>query len=135
MTINRVAGLRPMGDRPSAGRRNSARVGTPTADNIRMPGVRPTARPVDTYSRPQAPEQGNAFRQLAEALGAVNPTIQNFLNEETARQQKDAEDRAMRRIGGMSFAEARSAVDNGMPEMDNPWFKAASWASVQPTTA
>jgi hypothetical protein len=123
--VNRVNGLRPMGDRPSAGRRNSARVEAPTAAGIRAPGLRPTASPVDVYSRPQAPTQGNAFSQLAEALGAVNPAISNFFNEEAARQRKDAEDRAMKRIGGMSFAEARSAVDSGMPEMDNPWFKAA----------
>ena len=32
----------------------------------------------------------------------------------------------MRRIGGMSFDEARSAVDSGkMTELQNPWFKAA----------
>lgn len=123
--VNRVTGLRPMGDRPSAGRRNSGRVEGPTTDGIRMPGLRPTARPVDTYIQPQAPSRGNELLQLAEALGAVNPTIQNFLAEESARQRKDAEDRAMKRIGGMSYQEARAAVDAGMPEMANPWFKAA----------
>lgn len=123
--VNRVTGLRPMGDRPSAGRRNSARVEGPNTDSIRMPGLRPSARPVDTYIQPQAPSRGNELLQLAEALGAVNPTIQNFLAEESSRQRKDAEDRAMRRIGGMSYDEARSAVDQGMPEMSNPWFKAA----------
>src|SRR5690606_150289 len=59
------------------------------------------------------------------ALGEINPTISGFLDQEAARQRKDAEDRAMRRIGGMSYEEARAAVDNGMPEMANPWFKAA----------
>ncbi|WIY51465.1 hypothetical protein O9Z70_08145 [Devosia sp. YIM 151766] len=125
MTINRVTGLRPMGDRPRAGRRNSARVDSPSASDIRMPGLRPTARPVDTYSRPQAPSQDNSFLQLARALGEINPVIGGFLNDEAARERKDAEDRAMRRIGGMSYDEARAAVDSGMPEMANPWFKAA----------
>lgn len=126
MTINHVNGLRPMGDRPTTGRRNQSRIDAPTAEGIRAPGLRPTARPVDTYSRPEAPEQGNEWLSLANALGQINPTITNYLNEESARQQKDAEDRALRRIGGMSYEEARSAVDSGaISEMDNPWFKSA----------
>lgn len=123
--VNRVTGLRPMGDRPRNGRRNNSRADSPTGSDIRMPGLRPTARPVDTYSRPQAPSQDNSFFQLARALGEINPVISGFLDQEATQQRKDAEDRALRRIGGMSYEEARAAVDGGMPEMDNPWFKAA----------
>ncbi|WP_354061138.1 hypothetical protein [Devosia sp. 2618] len=81
---------------------------------------------MDTYSRPEAPQQGNSFLDFARALGEINPVISSFVNEEAARQQKAAEDRALRRIGGMSFEEARSAVESGtISEMDNPWFKSA----------
>lgn len=123
---NKVAGLRPMGDRPTAGRRNTARVEGPTAANMRTPGLKPVARPVDTYSRPEAPQQGNDWLDLARGLGELNPEIKTMIGEDIARQQESAEDRALRRIGGMSFEEARSAVDSGaISEMDNPWFKSA----------
>lgn len=82
---------------------------------------------MDTYARPQQPNIGaNDWQQLAGALAQISPSVQNFLQVQQAQSQKDAEDRAMRRIGGMSFEEARAAVDGGqMTEMDNPWFKAA----------
>lgn len=124
--INKISGLRPMGDRPSSGRRNRGRAHTPTAEGIRAPGLNPVARPVDTYTRPRAPAQGNDMLQLAQALGQISPSLNNLLANEAAAQQKHMEDRANQRIGGMSVAEARAAVDNGsISEMDNPWFNAA----------
>ncbi|MCZ7854735.1 hypothetical protein [Agrobacterium salinitolerans] len=89
--------------------------------------MQPQARPVDTYSRPQAAPSGpNGLQQLAGALAQISPALTNYLDNTSAKAQKDAEDRAMRRIGGMSFQEAREAVNSGkMSEMDNPWFKAA----------
>ncbi|THV25079.1 hypothetical protein [Peteryoungia ipomoeae] len=82
---------------------------------------------MDTYSRPVQPNSGpNDFQQLAGALAQISPSLQGFLETQSATMQKDAEDRAMKRIGGMSFAEAQSAVaDGSISEMDNPWFKAA----------
>ncbi|MCQ1856143.1 hypothetical protein, partial [Neorhizobium galegae] len=82
---------------------------------------------MDTYSRPQAPPSGpNGLQQLAGALAQISPGLSNFLDVTAAKAQKDAEDRANRRIGGMSFQEARDAVNSGkMAEMENPWFKAA----------
>jgi hypothetical protein len=63
---------------------------------------------------------------LAGALAQISPGLSNFLDVTAAKAQKDAEDRANRRIGGMSFQEARDAVNSGkMAEMENPWFKAA----------
>lgn len=121
----KLPGLTRQDDRPSVGGANRGRV------QVRNPigdvALQPQARPVDTYSRPQAlPTGGNGMEQLAGALAQISPSLTNFLNVTSAKAQKDAEDRAMRRIGGMSFQEARSAVDSGkMSEMDNPWFKAA----------
>lgn len=123
--MNKVPGLTRQDDRPSVGGANRGRV------QVRNPigdvALRPQARPVDTYSRPQAlPSGASGMEQLAGALAQVSPALTNFLDVTAAKSQKDAEDRAMRRIGGMSFQEARSAVDSGkMSEMDNPWFKAA----------
>ncbi|MBO9589452.1 hypothetical protein [Devosia sp.] len=123
---NKVPGLRPMGDRPPAGRRNSARANVPTADTMRMPGLRPVARPVDTYVQPQAPSSSNDALQLAAALSQINPQLGQIIEQEGARQRKRMEDMAAQRIGGMSVSEARAAVDSGtISEMNNPWYNAA----------
>ncbi len=121
----KLPGLSRQDDRPSVDGANRGRV------QVRNPigdvALQPQARPVDTYSRPQAPNSGaNGLQQLATALAQVSPSLQTFLDNTEAKAKKDAEDRAMRRIGGMSFAEAREAVESGkMTEMENPWFKAA----------
>lgn len=120
-----LPGLTRQDDRPSVGGSNRGRV------QVRNPigdvALQPQARPVDTYSRPQAAPSGpNGLQQLAGALAQISPALTNYLDNTAAKAQKDAEDRAMRRIGGMSFQEARDAVNSGkMTEMDNPWFKAA----------
>ncbi|WP_313196209.1 hypothetical protein [Shinella zoogloeoides] len=121
----KLPGLTRQDDRPSLGGANRGRVQVrnPIGDVV----LQPQARPVDTYSRPQAPASGpNGLQQLAGALAQISPALSNFIDVTEANAKKDAEDRAMRRIGGMSFAEARDAVDSGkMTEMQNPWFKAA----------
>lgn len=123
--MTKLPGLTRQDDRPSASGANRGRV------QVRNPigdvALQPQARPVDTYSRPQAPASGpNGLQQLAGALATISPALSNFMDVTAAKAQKDAEDRAMRRIGGMSFQEARDAVNSGkMTEMDNPWFKAA----------
>lgn len=82
---------------------------------------------MDTFSRAQQPNAGpNDFMQLAGALASISPSVQNFLQVRQETAKKEAEDRANRRIGGMSFEEARAAVSNGqMSELEDPWFKAA----------
>lgn len=123
--MTKLPGLTRQDDRPSVAGANRGRV------QVRNPigdvALQPQARPVDTYSRPQAPASGpNGLQELAGALAQISPSLTNFLAVSEANAKKDAEDRAMRRIGGMSFAEARDAVDSGkMTEMQNPWFKAA----------
>jgi cytochrome c-type biogenesis protein CcmH/NrfF len=122
---NRVPGLTRQDDHPSVGGTNQGRV------QVRNPigdvALQPQARPVDTYARPQAPNQGpSGLMQLAGALASVSPALQNFLQFQEDKSKKDAEDRAMRRIGGMSFEEAQKAVTGGqITEMQNPWYKAA----------
>jgi predicted nuclease of predicted toxin-antitoxin system len=73
------------------------------------------------------PDSGpNEFMQLAGALAQISPSLQGFMDTQQATWKKEAEDKAMRRIGGMSFEEAKSAVaDGSISEMQNPWFKAA----------
>lgn len=123
--MTKLPGLTRQDDRPSVGGSNRSRV------QVRNPigdvALQPQARPVDTYSRPQAaPSGSNGLQQLAGALAQISPALTNYLDNTAAKAQKDAEDRAMRRIGGMSFQEARDAVNSGkMTEMDNPWFKAS----------
>ncbi len=123
--MTKLPGLTRQDDRPSVGGSNRGRV------QVRNPigdvALQPQARPVDAYSRPQAAPSGpNGLQQLAGALAQISPALTNYLDNTAAKAQKDAEDRAMRRIGGMSFQEARDAVNSGkMTEMDNPWFRAS----------
>lgn len=121
----KLPGLTRQDDRPSVGGTSRGRV--QVRNPIGTVGLQPQARPIDTYSRPQAPDSGaDGLMQLASALSSVSPAIQGFLQQSQDKAKKDAEDRANKRIGGMSFEEARAAVDNGsIPEMENPWFKAA----------
>ncbi len=123
--MNKVPGLTRQDDRPSVGGGNRGRV--QVRDSLPNVALQPQARPVDTYSRPQAPNSGpSELAQLAGALAQVSPALHNYMETSAATYRKEAEDRAMRRIGGMSFEEARAAVEGGkIPEMQNPWYKAA----------
>jgi hypothetical protein len=126
MAINRVVGLRGMGERPTVGTANRGRAQAPQANQMSVPGLNPTARPVDTYARPQAPAQGNELLQLAQALGQISPSLNNLLTQEAAHQRTQAEQQAARKLGGMTYEEGKAFVDAGGPEMQNPWFKAAA---------
>lgn len=120
-----LPGLRPTGDRPSVGGRNNPRVAT-QAPRFQTPGLRPVANPVDTFSRPQAAQTNNSWLGLARALGDISPALNDMLNGEATRQKQAQEDLANKRINGMSFEEARAAVDGGqMSELQNPWYNAA----------
>ncbi len=122
---NKLPGLRPVDDRPSVGGRNNGRVRTPEA-NLGERMLQPQARPVDTYSRPQQPNSGpSGLQQLTGALAAVSPQIAAMLQQQDEQARKDAEDRANKRIGGMTFEESKAAVDRGdMTELQDPWFRA-----------
>ena len=120
-----LPGLRPTGDRPSVGGRNTPRVAT-QGPRFQTPGLRPVANPVETFSRPQAAQTDNSWLSLARALGDISPAINQMLDGEANRQKQAQEDLANRRINGMSFEEARAAVDGGqISELQNPWYNAA----------
>lgn len=123
----RVAGLTPhVDDRPKvSSRRLKGRVPV-DGPSIRPQRLQPTAAPVNTYARPPAPPPTNRWLQLAEALRSVSPELDNLLEREAETRRQQAEDLAHRRLGGMTFEEAQRAVKEGtIPEMSNPWFKAA----------
>ena len=122
----RLPGLTPhYEDRPQAGGRNKSRVPV-DGPNVRPQRLSPTANPVSTYARPPAPPSTNRWLQLAESLSAISPGLQQMLHEQAEARKQEAEDLANRRLGGMSFEEAQRAVKDGsIPEMSNPWFKAA----------
>lgn len=128
--MTKLPGLSPHDDRPPLGSANGGMKQAP----FKLPSVslQPQARPVDTYSRPQAPTSGGSgLTQLSEALAQISPNLQSFLTDRADKAKKDAEDRANRRLGGMSFDEARAAIDGGkMSEMENPWFKAAAMNQI-----
>ncbi|MBB4345210.1 hypothetical protein [Rhizobium leguminosarum] len=88
----RLPGLRPIDEerRRSGGGHNRGRVRTPSADNIRVQGLSPSASPVDTYARPeQAPIGSNGWESLAKSLASIQPSISNFLNVQAAEHQDD----------------------------------------------
>lgn len=88
--------------------------------------LRPTASPVNTYSRPAQPQGADEVSQLAAALGKLNPALDRFAGVQSDEAQKRAEAAAQNKIGGMTFDEASEAVKSGqMTDMQNPWFRAA----------
>jgi hypothetical protein len=89
-------------------------------------GLRPVASPVDTFVRPAAAPQDNAFLALSRGLAAVNPAVGRFVEGAAQEAQPAAEAAATRKLGGMTFEEARDAMKAGkISELQNPWFKAA----------
>jgi len=122
----RLPGLTPhREDRPKVGGRNKSRVLVDGPD-IRPQRLSPVAAPVNTYARPPAPPSTNRWLQLADALSSISPSLNNLLQYQAEKSRQEAEDLANRRLGGMSFEEAQRAVKEGtIPEMANPWFKAA----------
>lgn len=89
----KLPGLRPLEERPRySGTANRGRVRTPSASQMRLPGLNPTASPVDTYARPEQPVAGaNGWADLASALASVNPAIQQFLKDQAEPQDSVAE--------------------------------------------
>ena len=89
--------------------------------------IRPVATPNISaiQERREAPSKGLGG-QLASALSAIQPDIQKHLDDRQTKFQEDEAVRAYDTIQGMTFDEAKSAVDSGrMKEGENPWFDAA----------
>ena len=82
-------GLRPFReDAPQGARRDKRAIGIKDVPE-RMPALRPTAAPVDPYTRPEPPAKGDPLAQLADSLGQLNPALQRF---GTAYMQQKKED-------------------------------------------
>lgn len=123
----RVAGLTPF---QRDGTSDTERAGTraQVAPNRPAPDLSPKASPVSIYSRPEDNTQaaGSDLRQLAAALGQINPALNNFAGTYMDEDKSKQEAAAAGKIGGMTFDEAQKAVQDGnMSEMQSPWFKAA----------
>ena len=84
--------------------------------------LNPTAAPVNTYVQPG---QGNA-QDFLRALGQLNPVLDQFASHLAEKDRVQQEAAAERKIGGMTYEEAKAAVKSGqLPEFSNPWFRAA----------
>jgi hypothetical protein len=123
----RVAGLTPS-DRVGTSGVDRANSRADTAPNRPAPGLTPTASPVSVYAPPEnnVSQAGAGLGQLAKALGQLNPALNSFLMQGAEEDKSQQEAAAENKIGGMTFDQARKAVDEGsLSEMQNPWFKAA----------
>lgn len=72
-----VNGLRPFEDDIGQTTRNTGRVVT-NDDVTRMPTLRPTASPTNTYARPAQDPINNDTARLSEALSGLNPALARF---------------------------------------------------------
>lgn len=119
----RVSGLRPFTeDRPDVGGRVGGRVQVQTPQ-ARV-GLRPTASPVDTYSRPARPADDGLGR-LAQSLASLNPSLLRFADTIHQERVEEVDAAARAKLQGMSKEERDIAVKNGLPEFQDPWYKAA----------
>ncbi|SCW77036.1 hypothetical protein SAMN02927900_04755 [Rhizobium mongolense subsp. loessense] len=112
----RLPGLRPIDEerRRSGGGQNRGRVRTPSADNIRVQGLSPSASPVDTYARPeQAPIGSNGWESLAKSLASIQPSINNFLNVQGQERQDDDVTAVRQAFLQKSPDEVRKAIKEG----------------------
>ncbi|SHG33156.1 hypothetical protein SAMN02745157_4037 [Kaistia soli DSM 19436] len=92
----KLPGLTPFAeDRPMGGRPVSRKV--PQQDvRIQAPGLRLAASPVDTYSRPAAPQRDTQLDQFIDGLSTINPALQRFGSVQRAMDEDTAETRARR---------------------------------------
>lgn len=123
----RVAGLTPE-ERLGTGAVDRGNGRMQSAPNRPAPDLTPRAAPVNVYSRPEdnTASAGSDLRQLAAALGQLNPALTNFMGTIAEEDKSKQEAAASNKIGGMTFEEAQKGVQEGtISELQNPWFKAA----------
>jgi hypothetical protein len=86
---------------------------------------RPMASPMG-ISAPVATVQESGLMGLARSLSAINPTLQGFIQESQDLYREREAERAYDTIQGMTFEQAKAAVDAGtMRGTESPWFRAA----------
>ncbi|MBZ5882538.1 hypothetical protein, partial [Escherichia coli] len=112
----RLPGLRPIDEerRRSGGGQNRGRVRTPSADNMSVGNLSPSASPVDTYARPeQAPIGSNSWEALAKSLSGIQPSINNFLNVKGTERQDDDISSVRQAFLEKSPEDVRKAIKEG----------------------
>ncbi len=88
-----------------------------------MPGLAPQAAPIDTFVRPV---RDISTAQIADALSVFNSALQRYGTASMEKNREEQETLAEAKIGGMTFEEAQTALNDGsLAEFDDPWFKAA----------
>lgn len=93
------------------------------------PGLRPAARPVDTYTRPfreaapAAPVQNTGMAQIAQALSNFEPALRQFTADRRVEHEEDMRSQAEQRINGLSFEEAQRLRESGeLAAIDDPYY-------------
>lgn len=122
----RIPGLTPFSeDRPQPGSR--VKRGVPQQDvRLPAPGLRPAASPVETYSRPAAPQRDPFLDGLADSLSALNPALQRFGSVQQAKDEDTADSyAAMKRLEAGS-PEAFAAMMETDPRLKTDIGRAAA---------
>ena len=100
-----------------------------TVENFQTRGeTAPAASPVDSYSPPQAPDEGPARRQsqLAEAIGGFYQPLNQAAQMVAEDRQEAGQREAHEELSQMSVEEAQAAVEAGdLEQWENPHFKDA----------
>lgn len=113
-----VPGLRGgLQERPEAGTRNDSRVGLQTDGVPRMPKLRPSASPVETYTRPGALPKDNDTERLMAALAPLNASLLRF-GETVQAGDKDKHAAVNAKLSTMKAEDVRSELrDNPTGEL------------------
>ena len=88
-----------------------------------LPGVQPTARPVDTFVAPAPPRQDIRLTELARAFQDIQPGLRQFANERI-QVANEADVEMGRKAALANKAQFKEAIDKGViPPGASPWFK------------
>lgn len=88
-----------------------------------LPGVQPTARPVDTFVAPATPRQDIRLTELARAFQDIQPGLRQFANERI-QVANEADVEMGRKAALANKAQFKEAIDKGViPPGASPWFK------------
>lgn len=112
-----VPGLRGgLQEKPDA-ERNTGRVGLQTDGVPRMPKLRPTAAPIETYTRPAAIPEDNDAERLMAALVPLNSALLGF-GEVMKAEEKDKHAAVNAKLSTMKAEDVRSELrDNPTGEL------------------
>lgn len=84
----------------------------------------PSARPVDTYVVPG--QAASPLNDALKALSVFSPKLQEAADRANQSAIEEQQALAERKIGGMTYEEAKQAVTRGdLHEFGSPWFRAA----------